>query len=57
MFDGFPLSYDDYAKQYEALKVQVKAKGFEFDDSEWTHAIYNSFFEANNRRNEILVEV
>jgi hypothetical protein len=55
-FDGFPLSHEDYFNQYLALKKELESNEVNVNSAKWTHGIYDSFYQADYRRNEILIE-
>jgi len=53
-FGGWALSYDDYHKEYETLKADLKGKSIK--ENTYYDLSYNSPFEVRNRRNEIWIE-
>lgn len=54
-FDGFPLSYNDYHKEYLELVKTLKRQAIAVNSPNWSHGIYNSFFKMKGRRNEVFI--
>lgn len=55
-FGGYPLSSADYYELHDEFEANMVEDGLTAAENKWMHAIYNSYYQGNGRRNEIIVE-
>ena len=56
-FGGYALTYWDFVKELNALNEEMTVNRDTTKAVKWIQAIYDSFYNIDTRRNEVIVEV